>query len=89
MDLLGKLIMCLRKAFPTGDFYYDPIFKKGCATHIIWSKQLNQLIIVKFPNREHYISKALAHQYLEKSRLNLQKKFGLEVYQKTYILPGQ
>lgn len=86
MDFLGAIISALRHAYPVNDLIYEPYFKKGCATHILISNKLNQATVIKIPSREHYITKSLAHKYLEASRLLLQQKLGLKKYQQVYIL---
>ena len=84
MELLGKLIYYLKKASP--DFQFHNSFKKSCSTYIMYSQKLNQVIIVKFPNREHYISPRLATKYLEASRENARKTLRLPHNHNIYIL---
>lgn len=52
----------------------------------MYSQKLNQIVIVKFPSREHYISPGLASKYLEASRKTAEKTLRLPRNHDIYVL---
>jgi hypothetical protein len=84
MDPLGRVIGVCKKASP--DFKYFPVAKKSCMTHILYSSRLNQIIAIKFPNREHYIPKNIAFSYLQSTRKTILAELGKSVCRDAYVL---
>ena len=68
------------------DFQFEYIHKKDCLTCVMYSQILNQIVIIKFPNRKHYISKKIARDYLQSNRKIIENKFGKSICREVYIL---
>ena len=68
------------------DFQFEYIHKKDCLTCFMYSKTLNQIVIIKFPNRKHYISKKIAQGYLQSNRKIIENKLGKSLCRDVYIL---
>lgn len=84
MQKLGKLIYTLRKA--SSDFQFSSVHKKSCMTYLMYSAKLNQIVAIKIPNREFYITKGLALKYLQFTRKTLFKEYGQSICKKAYVL---
>jgi hypothetical protein len=82
MDLIGAFIGSFRASLP--DFKMEQDFRGK--SYIIFSKDLNQIICIKYIQRKDCITRARAHQYLEVNRREMQRKVGMEFYRKAFIL---
>jgi len=72
MDLIGAFIKVFSKSLP--DFKYSQNYRDNCI--IFFSKILNQVICIKYSQRKHYIPPSLVHQYLDRSRREMERKLG-------------
>lgn len=52
----------------------------------MYSLKLNQIIAVKFPNREHYITKGIARQYLQSTRKTIFSELDSSICENAYVL---
>ena len=84
MEILGMLIFHLKKA--SSDFQFHSYHKKSCLLYIMYSRILNQVIALKFPNRRHYISGGMARQYLQSTRRTSEDTLGKSTIRDTYVL---
>lgn len=82
--IVGRLSFILKQA--SDDFYFDDFHKSGCWTMFCCSPRLNQVIVIKFPSRVHYITKKLARQYLQNTRKLVEEKVGTAFFKKAYVL---
>ena len=55
-------------------------------TRVIYSENLNQIIIFKFPSRKAYISQATVRKYLQFNRTYLKENFAPKILNKAYVL---
>lgn len=82
IELLKNLESYFRNQLPK--FEYKSNQRDNCI--IFFSKNFNQILCIKYAARKHYISEGLAWRYLERSRNEMRRVCGQNLYSTAYIL---